>query len=129
MKKIFTFLFFTVCFFAAKTTFGQTYPTIYAYKAGISGSWATGANWESYTGNASNTPVTLTATQSGSVPSGSNYVYIRNGSTVTMDGGRSTTGITVEAGGTLIGAAAGATSTLKVGVGATVLQVHSIMVL
>ena len=119
MKQIFTFLFFIVFFFTAKTTFAQPYPTIYASRQ--SGLWATvgaAGTWETFAGNATNTPGALGtgAIPATSAPSGTHYIYIRSGHTVTMAASKNCLGVTVEAGGTLLG---GGTVTLKLATGGT----------
>jgi hypothetical protein len=84
--------------------FAQTYPTIYASVA--SGAWNSGAVWETFSGNPTNTPGaqgTGTLSTSTTNPIGIHYVYIRSGHTITMGGAnRSVLGLFVENGGTLI---------------------------
>lgn len=121
MKKIFTFLFFTVLFLAAKTTFAQPYPTIYASKQ--SGLWATvGASgtWETFAGNATNTPGALGtgSIPASSAPSGTHFIYVRSGHTVSMAASKNCLGVTIESGGSLI-AGTSAAVTLKLATGGT----------
>jgi hypothetical protein len=77
------------------------FPTIYASVA--SGPWSTAANWETFTGNATNAPGAQgTGTVAGSAPSGTHVVYIRNGHTITMNASnRACMSLFVEAGGKL----------------------------
>ncbi|MEP6676873.1 MAG: T9SS type A sorting domain-containing protein [Ferruginibacter sp.] len=90
-------------------------PTIYASLG--SGAWATLATWETFTGNATNTPGAQgTGTLATSVPSGTHHIYIRNGHTVTMGASKNCMGVTIEPTGTLL---AGGAFTLKVATGGT----------
>ncbi|MFC4261452.1 T9SS type A sorting domain-containing protein [Ferruginibacter yonginensis] len=114
MKSTFTLL-LILCVACFNQVFAQN-PTIYASVA--SGSWASTSTWETFTGNASNTPGAQgTGTPAVSVPSGTHYVYIRSGHTVTMAASRNTLGLTVESGATLLGG--GAAFVLKVNNGGT----------
>lgn len=110
MKRIFTFL---VSVFLCGVVFGQ-YPTIYATLG--SGSWATQSNWETFTGNATNTPgASGSGTPATTVPSGTHHVYIRSGHAITMGGAnRSCLGLTVEATGSLL---AGETTARRLQIG------------
>jgi len=100
MKK---FLTQSICLLIALAGFvGMSYaqfPTIYASVA--SGSYNSAATWETFTGNATNTPGAQgTGTPAVSTPSGTHFVYIRTGHTITMNGGnRSCYGMLVENGG------------------------------
>ena len=114
MKKFIT-IFLTGILILSVNAFAQTYPTIYASKA--SGTWATVGIWETFPGNATNTPGTLnTGTAAVSAPSGTHFVYIRNTHTVTMGASKNCMGVTVESGGTLLG---GGAFTLKLATGGT----------
>jgi hypothetical protein len=97
MKRIFTLLIFV---FVSSNLFAQ-FPTIYASVA--SGNYDAAATWETFTGNATNLPGAMgTGTAAGGGPSGTHYVYIRSGHTVSMNGGnRSCLGMKVEATGKL----------------------------
>lgn len=97
MKKIFTLLFCTII----SANLMAQFPTIYATLS--SGNWNSTAVWETFTGNATNTPGTLgTGTAATTTPSGTHYVYIRSGHTVSMNAAnRSCIGLTVEATGKL----------------------------
>ncbi len=102
MKKLLTQSF---CLFIALAGFvGMSYaqfPTIYASVA--SGNYNVAATWETFTGNATNTPGAQgTGTPAVSTPSGTHFVYIRSGHTISMNGGnRSCYGMTIENGAKL----------------------------
>jgi hypothetical protein len=121
MKQIFTFLFFIVFLFTAKTTFAQPYPTIYASKQ--SGLWATvgaAGTWETFAGNATNTPGALGtgSIPATSAPSGTHFIYVRSGHTVSMAASKNCLGVTIESGGSLVAGTAAAV-TLKLAAGGT----------
>lgn len=90
MKKMFTRFFFaaiavTLAGFSAQAQF----PTIYASVS--SGNYNTAAVWETFTNDGSNTPGAQgTGTVPMNGPSGTHFVYIRSGHTISMGGGNRT---------------------------------------
>lgn len=99
MKKYITL--FLISFFVFFSAFSQTYPTIFATVA--SGNWDATATWETFNGNATNTPGAQgTGTAASGTPSGTHFIYVRNGHTVSLNGAsRAAFGINVENGGKL----------------------------
>ncbi len=116
MKKIITLL--VVLLLATSTKIFAQFPTIYASLT--SGTWGTTGNlWETFTGNATNTPGAIgtgTVYASGTNPSGTHFVYIRSGHTITMGANKSCIGMTVESGATLL---AGGSFRLQLATGGT----------
>ncbi len=119
MKKFSTFL--ILCFLLAgiQKTFAQ-FPTIYTYINSAGGPWGvspTANLWETFTGNATNTPgAPGTGSVVTSIPTGTSYLYVRTGQTITMGASKSTMGITIQSGGTLL---AGGAFTLSINKGGT----------
>lgn len=102
MKKMVTRFFFaaiavTLVGFSAQAQF----PTIYASVA--SGAYNVTGTWETFTNSGNNLPGAQgTGTPAATTPSGTHFVYIRSGHTITMNGGnRSCHGLFVEAGAKL----------------------------
>lgn len=116
MRKVLSNHFLNVLVFILFSNFSfAQFPTIYASVA--TGNWSTLSTWETFTGNATNTPGAQgTGTAATSAPSGTHHVYIRAGHTVTMGASKNSMGITVEATGSLL---AGGSYTLKPGNGGT----------
>lgn len=116
MRKVLSNHFLNVLVFILFSNFSfAQFPTIYASVA--SGTWSTLGNWETFTGNATNTPGAQgTGTAATSAPSGTHHIYIRAGHTITMGASKNAMGITVEATGSLL---AGGSYTLKPGNGGT----------
>lgn len=101
MKKMFTrFLLLSVTTLLFSDAIAQI-PTIYASVS--SGNYNSSATWETFTNTGNNTPGAQgSGTPAASTPSGTHFVYIRSGHTISMNGGgRSCYGMFIEAGGKL----------------------------
>lgn len=102
MKKMVTrFLFLAFVLTLSAYSVKAQFPTIYASVA--SGPYNMNTTWETFTNSGNNTPGAMgTGTPAVSAPSGTHFVYIRNGHTITMNGGNRTChGMLIEAGGKL----------------------------
>jgi hypothetical protein len=109
MKKKFTRF---VCLLAAGILFSLSVFSQTAYRSIASGNWDNFAIWERTTNIFAATPTWVPAT-SGQVPTTNNYVFVRNGHSVSLNGSaRNCLNLTVEAGGRLY---AGGTTALRVG--------------
>jgi Secretion system C-terminal sorting domain len=107
MKKTFTYSIILAIAFTFLTGYANAqFPTIWSTVG--SGTWATSSIWETFTGNATNTPGAQgTGTpQTTAVPSGTHHIYIRSGHTVTLDASKNMMSLTIEAGGSLVAPAA-----------------------
>ncbi|HMO61001.1 MAG TPA: T9SS type A sorting domain-containing protein [Ferruginibacter sp.] len=101
MKKMFTRFFCLLLSVLLLANAEAQNPTIYASVA--SGSWASAATWETFTNSGNNTPGAQgSGTPAAGAPSGTHFVYIRSGHTITMGGAnRSCFGMLVENGAKL----------------------------
>ncbi|MBL0358188.1 MAG: hypothetical protein IPP72_15560 [Chitinophagaceae bacterium] len=102
MKRMLTYyfaLFFGLAFLAGSANAQN--PTIYASVA--SGSYNVNTTWETFTNTGNNTPGAQgTGTAAASAPSGTHFVYIRSGHTITMNAGNRTCyGMMIEPGAKL----------------------------
>jgi hypothetical protein len=102
MKKMVTRFFFATLVLAFAGFAAQAqFPTIYASVA--SGSYNVAGTWETFTNSGNNTPGAQgTGTPAATTPSGTHFIYIRSGHTISMNAGnRSCHGLFIEAGAKL----------------------------
>lgn len=99
MKKMVTrFFFAAIAVMLVGLSAQAQFPTIYASLA--SGNYNVAGTWETFTNNGNNTPGAQgTGTPAATTPSGTHFVYIRSGHTISLNGAnRSCHGLFVEAG-------------------------------
>lgn len=110
--------FFTALIFTCSDVFSQT-----VYASLGSGAWNSGTEWETYPTLAAalaGSPGSGTASSSTTNPSGTHFVLIRSGHTVTMgDANRGCKGIIIQAGGKLWNTGGAADRRLQIGAGGT----------
>ena len=118
MKKISTLFSVLLLTMVSANTFAQT-----VYASLGSGAWNSGTEWETYPTLAAaiaGSPGSGTASSSTTNPSGTHFVLIRAGHTVTMgDANRGCKGIVIQAGGKLWGSGNLADRRLQIGSGGT----------